>query len=294
MDKSRYEKSGYRFVGNHSAVKVCLWTKKSLRNKGYCYKQKFYGISTHRCLQMTPAFPFCTQRCRFCWRNTKNTIPEWKGPVDEPADILDGCIEKQRELLSGFLENKTEKVMEALEPNQVAISLAGEPTMYPKISELVEEVLNRKMTAFLVSNGTFPGVIKDLVEPTNLYITLAAPNKKVYQQTCQPLLKDGWERLQQSLSLLKNFDCNTVVRLTLVKDLNMVKPEEYAEILEKAAPDFVEPKAFMSVGFSRERLPYSRMPRHKEIREFAERIADASSYEVADEKRESRVVLLKR
>ncbi len=294
MEKSRYEKAGYRFVGNHSAVKVCLWTKRSLRDKGFCYKQKFYGIQSHRCLQMTPAFPFCTHRCLFCWRDTSLTNPKWKGPVDEPAEILEGCVEKQRELLSGFLENRTKKVMEALNPNQVAISLAGEPLMYPKISELIEECLNRKMSVFVVSNGTFPDVVEKLSEPTNFYITLPAPNKKVYVKTCNPLIKNGWERIQKSLSLLKNFDCNTVVRLTLVRDLNFVEPDQYAAIIDEASPDFVEVKAFMSVGFARERLPYSRMPLHQEIREFAEQIAEKSSYKVADEKSDSRVVLLKR
>jgi len=222
------------------------------------------------------------------------TNPKWTGPVDDPADILDGCIEQQRELLSGFLENKTKKVKEALNPNQVAISLAGEPTMYPKISGLVEEVLNRGMTAFLVTNGTFPDVIAKLTEPTNLYITLPAPNKRVYQKTCNPLIKDGWERLQKSLSLLKKFNCNTVVRLTLVRDLNLVNPEQYAKILDGVSADFVEVKAFMAVGFARERLPYSSMPLHQEIREFAENIADKSSYKIVNEKSNSRVVLLKR
>ena len=40
--KKLMEKQGYRFIGNHSAVKTCEWTKKSLINKGSCYKQKFY------------------------------------------------------------------------------------------------------------------------------------------------------------------------------------------------------------------------------------------------------------
>jgi tRNA wybutosine-synthesizing protein 1 len=49
------EKQQYRIVGNHSAVKICHWTKESIRERGFCYKQQFYGINAHRCLQMTPA-----------------------------------------------------------------------------------------------------------------------------------------------------------------------------------------------------------------------------------------------
>jgi len=50
----------------------------------------------------------------------------------------------------------------------------------------------------------------------------------------------------------------------------------------------------MSVGFSRQRLPYSTMPSHEEIKKFAEKIASEISYKVADKKRDSRVVLLKK
>ena len=47
-------KQGYRLVGNHSAIKVCEWTKKSLRDEDICYKEKFYDTVTRRCVQMTP------------------------------------------------------------------------------------------------------------------------------------------------------------------------------------------------------------------------------------------------
>ncbi|MFV2040427.1 MAG: 4-demethylwyosine synthase TYW1, partial [Candidatus Hydrothermarchaeales archaeon] len=45
----------YHLVGGHSAVKGCHWLKESLVRGRECYKAKFYGISSHRCLQMTPA-----------------------------------------------------------------------------------------------------------------------------------------------------------------------------------------------------------------------------------------------
>lgn len=65
---AQLESSGYRFVGEHrhSAVKACHWTRKSLLNRGSCYKQKFYGIQSHRCLQLAPGLPFCDHRCVFC------------------------------------------------------------------------------------------------------------------------------------------------------------------------------------------------------------------------------------
>ncbi|MCD6398734.1 MAG: 4-demethylwyosine synthase TYW1 [Candidatus Aenigmarchaeota archaeon] len=292
----RLEKTGYRFVGKHkhSAVKVCLWTKNSLRGQGVCYKQKFYGIQSHRCLQMTPALPFCKHRCKFCWRDISITNPEWKGPYDSPEEIIEGSIEAQRELLSGFKGNEEadkKKWKEAQNPNQVAISLAGEPTEYPMISELVQSFKDRKFSVFLVSNGTNPHVIEKLTEPTNLYITLPAPDYETYIKTCNPVV-DSWDKIMKSLSFLKNFSCKTVIRLTLVKDLNLIKPELYAKIVDKYEPDFLEVKSFMSVGFSRTRLPYTAMPLHEEIQEFAQKIQDNSSYKIKDESRPSRIVLL--
>jgi len=298
-DIERLEKAGFRFVGQskHSAIKICEWTRKALRNNNFCYKQKFYSIQSHRCLQMTPSFQFCTHRCLFCWRDINVTHPKWIGSADEPKQILDDAIEAQREILQGFKGNQKvtrQKFEEAMNPNQVAISLAGEPTLYPKLPEMIDEIKNRNMTCFLVTNGTQPEMLEKLLnhQPTQLYVTLPAPSEVVYERTCQPLIKDGWQRINRSLSLLSEFSCNTVIRLTLVKNLNFIEPEKYAIILKDAGPKFIEVKSFMSVGFSRQRLPYSAMPLHNEIKNFAEIISKNSGYKIKDEKSDSRVVLL--
>ncbi len=292
---------GYRFVGpsKHSAVKICTWTKNSICGEGSCYKEKFYGIESSRCLEMTPAVPFCTESCQFCWRLRELSAPKWVGPVDAPDVILDECISERKKLLEGFSGNPNAKriglVWQAKKPNQVAISLDGEPIMYPRINELIQLILERGMTAFLVTNGTMPDRVKQLnPEPTNLYITCAGPNKKVFLETVKPLIADPWERLMESLSYLKDFSCETVMRLTLAKGLNMVDPEGYAEIIRKNEPKNVELKAFMSVGAARERLPFEAMPLHSEIKEFSEKVAGLSGYRIVDEHEPSRVVLLKR
>ena len=87
------EKQQYGFVGDHSAIKICAWTKKSLLNKGVCYKQKFYGINAHRCCQITPSVAFCQNRCEICWRPVEYTIgKEMDGEVDDPKDIVKNSI----------------------------------------------------------------------------------------------------------------------------------------------------------------------------------------------------------
>jgi len=46
-------------VADHSTVGLCHWTKKSFRGEGTCYKHKFYGISTHSCMEFSPAGMYC-------------------------------------------------------------------------------------------------------------------------------------------------------------------------------------------------------------------------------------------
>jgi len=55
---------------------------------------------------------------------------------------------------------------------------------------------------------------------------------------------------------------------------------------------FVEVKAYMFVGSSRQRLNKENMPYHEDVKEFAKKIADLSNYKIIDDKKESRVVLL--
>ena len=97
--KENLGKQHYGFVGNHSSCKICSYTKKSIKNEDVCYKEQFYGIRCHLCCQMTPIM-ICNNRCVFCWRDTSaHTAIKVEHKLDEPKDIIDGCIEKQKKLL---------------------------------------------------------------------------------------------------------------------------------------------------------------------------------------------------
>lgn len=295
--KEDLERQGYRLVGNHSAIKVCMWCKEAIRGKGNCYKQKFYGINSHQCVQMTPAMHVCSHRCQWCWRDIGFTKPEWEGPVDEPEKIVDGCIKEHVKFLQGFAgsgKKDEKKYEEAMQPKHFAISLSGEPTLYPKLPELIDEINSRGMTSFLVTNGTNPEMLKKLKghEPTQLYITLPAPNEEIYTKACSPLIGGAWKKIQDSLKMLAELDTRKTIRLTLAKDVNMFYAKQYAEIFKQTDADFFELKAYMWVGHSRERMHIDNMPSYKEIKEFAEQIAKQSGLKIIDEKKESRVVLL--
>ncbi|HII14736.1 MAG TPA: 4-demethylwyosine synthase TYW1 [Nanoarchaeota archaeon] len=294
--KADFERQGYRIVGNHSAVKVCLWCKKSITGKDKCYKNTFYGIQSHRCIQSSVSLLNCTHKCEFCWRCLDFTVPKSVENPDNPSFILDGLIRGHKESLQGFKGNKdvTKKLFnEAMNPRHVALSLAGEATLYPYLPALLEEIQKRKMTSFLVTNGTMPEMLEKLLKhkPTQLYITLPAPDEETYKRTCKPLLKDSWQLLMKSLALLHKFGRGTV-RLTLVKGLNMINPEGYAELIKKAKPLFVELKAAMPVGYAQYRMAYEQMPSHAEILDFAKKICTETGLKTVDEKPNSRVVLL--
>jgi len=293
--QKKFFKAGYRMIGNHSAVEICHWTKESLRKGRICFKEKWYGIKSHRCLEMSPSIIWCTHKCQFCWRPLEFTVSKEPKP-DDPKEIVDECIKQRGILLTGFGGNEKvnkKKWKEAFSPTNAAISLAGEPTLYSRISELIEELHRRSMTTFLVTNGTRPDRLKNLEEePTQLYISLCSPDEKTYQKVHNPLIEDGWKKLNESLELMKSFDCRKAVRLTLVKGLNMKTPEKYAELILKAEPDFIEAKAYMHVGESQKRLSRESMPVIDEIREFAEKLSEFTGYEIKDEDKPSRVVLL--
>ena len=294
----KLESSGYRFVGshNHAAAKICHWTKQSILDKGVCYKEKFYGIESHRCLQMAPAVPNCQQKCEFCWRDLSYTQTQWEGEYDDPKTIIDEAVKAQNNLLCGFFGNdkaNKEKFEESKTPTNAAISLAGEPMLYPEIDELIAEFNRRNFTTFVVSNGQCVDKLKNLEnEPYQLYLSLDAPTKKIYNDVCQPQISEGWDNLNQSLDTLASFNSRTCIRTTCVKGRNMTNPEKYAELIKKASPDFVEIKAYMCVGSSRHRLTPDNMPTFDEVKSFAQKIGENCGKKIVNESEVSRVVLL--
>lgn len=294
----KLESSGYRFVGshNHAAAKICHWTKQSILDKGVCYKEKFYGIESHRCLQMAPAVPNCQQKCEFCWRDLSYTQTQWEGEYDDPKTIIDESVKAQNNLLCGFFGNdkaNKEKLEESKTPTNAAISLAGEPMLYPEIDELIAEFNRRNFTTFVVSNGQCVDKLKNLEnEPYQLYLSLDAPTKKIYNDVCRPQISEGWDNLNQSLDTLASFNSRTCIRTTCVKGRNMTNPEKYAELIKKASPDFVEIKAYMCVGSSRHRLTPDNMPTFDEVKSFAQKIGENCGKKIVNESEVSRVVLL--
>ncbi|WP_331234561.1 4-demethylwyosine synthase TYW1 [Natronorarus salvus] len=262
---------------NHTAAQTCGWTANALRGEGKCYKNIFYGIESHRCIQMTPVVR-CNERCVFCWRDHRGHAyelddVEW----DDPEAVVDASLELQKKLLSGFGGNDEvprDRFEEAMEPRHVAISLDGEPTLYPYLPELIDAFHDRDITTFLVSNGTDPELL-ERCDPTQLYVSVDAPDRATFDRVVRALDDDAWERLIDTMDVLaRKEETRTVLRTTLVKGENMADPDWYAVFYERAKPDFVELKAYMHIGHSRGRLDRTAMPTHDEVMAFTEDVAE--------------------
>ena len=289
-------------VFGHSAVKLCHYTKASIKQEKVCYKEQFYGIRCHRCLQMSPAVVFCNQQCIYCWRPLARVdLKKLNEAYWPPSKIVKKAIEEQKQLLSGLGGIKEridlKKFEEAQEPKHAAISLSGEPTLYPKIGELIEEFFNAEFsTVFLVTNGTMPEKLSALkTKPTQLYLSLEAVNQEMHLKINKPIMPNTWQRINKSLELLKDLkkETRTCIRITAIKNLNMENTaKEFSRLIQKAEPDFVEVKGYSWVGFSRHRLEEANMPSLKEVENFAKEINEYLNYKIADVHKDARVVLL--
>ncbi len=266
-----------------------MWSRRALRGGDMCYKHQFYGIESHRCIQMTPTLR-CNQRCLFCWRSMEHE------PADEhelsPEVIVSGIQKLHKKGLAGYKPHPdvtSDRWHEATgSPNQVAISLSGEPTCYSHLPALVNLFRENGYTVFVVSNGTRPDVVAELF-PTQLYVSLDAPDEETYTMLCRPK-GDYWERILESLSILSSR--RSAIRITLVKGINDYSPEAYGRIIADAAPTYVEVKGYMYLGYSRSRLSIEQMPDHAHVRSFAGKIARSAGYRIRDESPVSRVVCL--
>ncbi len=293
-------------VSDHSTVALCHWTKKSFKHDGNCYKHKFYGISTHSCMEFSPAGMHCENRCVYCWRPMEfyDSMKMEPQNVAEPMEIITKLMEERRNLIMGhYGDSRSDKkrLDESLKPSHYAISLSGEPTMYPKLPELIKYLNSLKETKsiFLVTNGQEPKMIQKLQDenalPTQLYLSTNAADYESFLRINKPRYDDSWQRWNTTLQMLKHLDTRTVLRITLIRDYNSQKEmiPAFAKMIKQSSPHFIEIKSYMHIGRSTNRLDYEHMLEMEEIRKFSEELAKQSQlFSVMDESHVSRIVVL--
>lgn len=294
-------------VADHSTVELCHWTKKSFRNEGdSCYKHKFYGILTHRCMEFSPAGMYCENRCVYCWRPMEfyDSLKMQPENVAEPKQIVEKLMEERKKLIMGYYgdsRNDKKTLDESLLPSHYAISLSGEPTMYPKLPELIKYLKSLEATKsiFLVTNGQEPDMIQRMQDedalPTQLYLSTNAADYDSFMRINRPRYKDSWERWNETLDMLKHLDTRTVLRITLIRDYN-TKEEmipAFADMIRNSSPNFIEAKSYMHIGRSTNRLERDHMLDMDEVRHISNSMAQKSKiFSAIDESYVSRIVLL--
>ncbi|KAJ0256484.1 S-adenosyl-L-methionine-dependent tRNA 4-demethylwyosine synthase [Hirschfeldia incana] len=293
-------KQGYKIIGSHSGVKICRWTKSQLRGRGGCYKHSFYGIESHRCMETTPSLA-CANKCVFCWRHHTNPVGKsWQWKMDDPKEIVKGALDlhtKMIKQMKGVPGVTAEKLQEGLTPRHCALSLVGEPIMYPEINALVDELHGKRISTFLVTNAQFPEKILMMKPITQLYVSVDAATKESLKAIDRPLFADFWERFIDSLKALQEKQQRTVYRLTLVKGWNTEELEAYFNLFNIGKPDFIEIKGVTYCGSSAtSKLTMENVPWHADVKAFSEALSLKSNgeYEVACEHAHSCCVLLGR
>jgi tRNA wybutosine-synthesizing protein 1 len=268
------KKEGYKIIGTHSAVKLCRWTKHQLRGRGGCYKHTFYGITSYQCMETTPSLA-CANKCVFCWRHHKNPVgKEWKWKTDDPYYIVDQAVKKHIQMIKetkGIPGVNTERWKQAHTVRHCALSLVGEPIMYPRINELLGDLHTRDISTFLVTNGQHPAAIGSLIPVTQLYVSVDAPTQEMLIAVDRPLFSDAWDRLKESLTLLKDKGQRTVARLTVVKGWNSDEIAGYAKLIALGKVSLIEVKGVTFCGVSdASNLNMSNTPWHHEVVELVE------------------------
>ncbi|XP_012495696.1 PREDICTED: S-adenosyl-L-methionine-dependent tRNA 4-demethylwyosine synthase-like [Propithecus coquereli] len=291
-------KQGYQLIGSHSGVKLCRWTKSMLRGRGGCYKHTFYGIESHRCMETTPSLA-CANKCVFCWRHHTNPVgTEWRWKMDQPEMILKEAIENHQNMIKQFKGVpgvQAERFEEGMTVKHCALSLVGEPIMYPEINRFLKLLHHCKISSFLVTNAQFPMEIsfKSLSEKASTFSGYMVNNTKSIPVPFLPA-RNAKRSLNNENAEKRTRQQRTVYRLTLVKAWNVDELQAYAQLVSLGNPDFIEVKGVTYCGeSSASSLTMANVPWHEEVVRFVQELAELiPDYEIACEHEHSNCLLI--
>lgn len=223
----------------------------------------------------------CANKCVFCWRHHTNPVgTEWKWNMDDPEIVFEGVLQSHYSMINEFKGVpgvQSNRLEEAFTARHCALSLVGEPIMYPKINRFVQLLHSRGISTFMVTNAQFPDAIKSLDPVTQLYVSVDASSKEALKKIDRPLFRDFWERFVESLKSLEAKGQRTVYRLTLVKDWNSADIDGYAKLVLLGVPDFIEIKGvtFCGTGMDEANLTMANVPWHNEVVKFSKQLLAA-------------------
>lgn len=217
--------------------------------------------------------------------------------MDPPEMLVDGFIENHRKMVAvmkGVPGCIPERLEEAKRIRHCALSLVGEPIIYPAINEFLARLHDNKISSFLVTNAQFPEKIDSLIPVTQLYISVDAATPDALKAIDRPLFSDYWERFLSCIDALARKGQRTVFRLTLVSGWNDDEMQAYAELIKRGRPNFIEIKGVTYCGGKRPELGMKNVPWHEEVVGFGQKLQALISdhYELASEHAHSNCILL--
>jgi len=218
--------------------------------------------------------------------------------MDPPDMIIEQAVTKHQQMIKqmkGVPGVQPERYKEAFTVKHCALSLVGEPIMYPKINEYLQLLHYKDISSFLVTNAQFPDRIQQLDPVCQLYVSVDAATPEELKVVDRPLFSDYWERFLECLTSLKEKKVRTVYRLTLVKGFNMDEVKGYAKLVALGTPTFIEIKGVTFCGnIHEDSLTMKNVPFHQEVRNFCEELCKhlEGSYEIACEHAHSCCILI--
>ena len=121
--------------------------------------------------------------------------------MDSADMIMQGALEQHCKMINQFKGVPgvmPDRLDEGMNPVHCALSLVGEPIMYPEINRFLRLLHNRRISSFLVTNAQFPDAIRQLEPCTQLYVSVDASTKESLKKIDRPLFK-GREIVLQAL-----------------------------------------------------------------------------------------------
>jgi tRNA wybutosine-synthesizing protein 1 len=217
-----------------------------------------------------------------CWRHGKNPVArEWKWQMDQPEFLIEQSIIKHQNMIrecKGVPGVIPERLVEAMTVRHCALSLVGEPIIYPQINRFVDLLHERKISSFMVTNAQFPKELEMLKPVTQVYLSIDAATRESLKAVDRPVHPDFWERFLASIDVLRNKKQRTVFRLTLVKEWNMNEMRDYAQLIERGMPEFIEVKGVTYCGNNKtSSLTIKNTPYHEEVCAFVQQLADEAN-----------------
>ena len=114
--------------------------------------------------------------------------------------ILDQAMSNHYKSIHGMKDAPgvtPERYADAHRIRHCALSLVGEPIMYPYIQEFLDLLHKKDISTFLVTNAQFPDRLKEIGPVTQLYISIDAATKDSLKVTHNILFECRFQALQK-------------------------------------------------------------------------------------------------